>query len=84
LIWRICRNFKFLSGTAKKNSKIVDTLEQLFLYQSQKVHLLCLSLSFLAEAQPRLDTSEDKRHIKFFIIGKITYIFILYLPFPDR
>jgi hypothetical protein len=36
------------------------------------VHLFCPSLSFLAEAQPRLQTGEDKRHflaevhIKFF------------------
>jgi hypothetical protein len=31
-------------------------------YQGQKVHLFRPSLSFLAEAQPRLKTSEDKRH----------------------
>jgi hypothetical protein len=43
-----------------------------FVYQSQRVLLFRPSLSFLTEAQPRLETSEDKRHflaevrIKFF------------------
>jgi hypothetical protein len=62
------------------------------------VHIFRPSLSFLAEAQPRLENKEDKRHflsevhIKFLgnrtnykakdIIGKITNF--LYLPFPNR
>jgi hypothetical protein len=31
-------------------------------YQSQKVHLFRPSLSFLAEAQPRLEIGADRRH----------------------
>jgi hypothetical protein len=58
------------------------------------VHLFRPSLSFLAEAQPRLKTSEDKRHFLaevhieffkllnktrfFFIYNTITYIYIVY------
>jgi hypothetical protein len=55
------------------------------------VHLFRPSLRFLAEAQPRLKTGEDKRHFTFFrrphdynykakdIIGKITNLFCIYL-----
>jgi hypothetical protein len=41
-------------------------------HQAQKVHLFRLSLSFLAEAQPRLENSRGQKalvgrwHIKFF------------------
>jgi hypothetical protein len=47
------------------------------------VHLFRPSLSFLIEAQPRLETGEDERyflaevHIKKFIIGKITNLFCI-------
>jgi hypothetical protein len=34
----------------------------LFVYQAQKVHHFRPSLSFLAEAQPRLETGENKRY----------------------
>jgi hypothetical protein len=53
------------------------------------VHLFGPSLSFLAEAQSRLETGEDKRYflaevrIKFFITGKITNLFCTYLPFSN-
>jgi hypothetical protein len=59
------------------------------------VHFFCPSVSFLAEAQPRLKTGENKGHfltkvhIKFFrrphnykarnIIGRITNLFCIYL-----
>jgi hypothetical protein len=76
--------------------KIHHRLKYLFVYRGQKV----LSLRFLAEAQPRLKTGEDKRyflaavHIKFLddctnykakdIIGKNTNLFFLYLLFSSR
>jgi hypothetical protein len=49
------------------------------MYRSQKVHLFPPSLSFLAEAQPRLGKQQlqSKRHWK-------NYKFILYLPFSNR
>jgi hypothetical protein len=68
-------------------------------YQGQKVHLFRSSLSFLAEAQPRLKTGDDKRHflaemfIKFFkrpheLQSKRhhwkNYKFILYLAYSNR
>jgi hypothetical protein len=52
------------------------------------VHLFRPSLSFLAEAQPRLETSGDNRHslaemhIKFFIslLTKLEIYYLQYLP----
>jgi hypothetical protein len=65
------------------------------MYQGQKVHLFRPCLSFLAEAQPRLENRRGQRHflaevhIKFFrrthelqnkdIIGQITNLFCIYL-----
>jgi hypothetical protein len=53
-------------------------------YQSQKVHPFCPSLSFLAEAQPRLDTGEDKRHFLAKDIGKISNLFCIYVFQMDK
>jgi hypothetical protein len=64
------------------------------------MHLFCQSLSFLAEAQPRLETGEDKGHLlaevhlKFLgdrtsykakdIIGTSTNLFCIYVYFSNR
>jgi hypothetical protein len=50
------------------------------MYRSQKVHLFPPSLSFLAEAQPRLENSNYKAKD----IGKITNLFCTYLFQIDK
>jgi hypothetical protein len=62
---RVVKRLSFVNDMFLTTNRLTTTQKfsrQLFVYQDQEVHLFGPSLSFLAEAQPRLETGEDKSH----------------------